>query len=53
MLAENVSYGTLDPLEAFVLMMIDDGDPKDRKMRSNFMDPTHHYFGLALAKHKY
>jgi hypothetical protein len=32
MLAENVCFGSLNPIEAIVLMLIDDGD-NSRKMR--------------------
>ena len=53
MLAENVCYGTLNPLEAIILMLIDDGDPKERKMRENLLDPIHRYVGFATNRHKF
>ncbi len=52
MLAENVSYGSVDPIEAIILMLIDDGDPENRVMRSNILDPTHRFIGMAQDKHK-
>jgi hypothetical protein len=52
MLAENVGFGSKNPMEAIILMLIDDGDPKDRKMRRNLLDPSHKYVGFALGKHK-
>lgn len=50
MLAENVLYGTQNPIEAIMLMLIDDGDEM-KKMRENLIDPTHKMFGMATGKH--
>ena len=35
------------------MMLIDDGDPSDRKMRENLLDPTHRFIGFAGGKHKF
>ena len=52
MLAENVCFGSSHPVESIILMLIDDGDPTDRKMRENLLDPSHKFVGLATGKHK-
>lgn len=51
MLAENVLFGTLNSIEAIILMLIDDND-KDRKMRENLLDPSHKMFAMAFSYHK-
>eukprot|EP00347_Sterkiella_histriomuscorum_P022639 403337718 len=53
MLAENVAFGSYQPLEALILMLIDDGDIQDRKMRENLLDPAVRYIGFSTGKHKF
>jgi len=53
MLGENVCFGTHNAFEAIILMLIDDGDPLERKMRSNILDPNHRYVGFATGRHKF
>jgi len=47
-----VSFGSKNPMEALVLMMVDDGDSGERKMRENLMDPSHRAAGFAVGGHK-
>lgn len=53
MLAENVCFGTTIATEAIIMMLVDDGDPSDRKMRENLLDATHKYIGFSTGKHKF
>jgi hypothetical protein len=52
MLAENVVFGTKNPVETFILMIINDSDPDERKMRGNLLDPSHKRIGFAVGNHK-
>lgn len=53
LLAECVSFGSLHPTESLILMLVDDGDPSERKLREHLLDPKHRYFGFAIGKHKF
>ena len=52
MLTENIIYGSMNPIECLILMLIDDGDSEHRKMRENLLDPSHRFLGFATGKHK-
>ena len=52
MLAENVLFGTRNPIEALILMLINDGDQEFRKMRDNLLDPAHRNFAMSVGNHK-
>ena len=53
MLGENIAYSTSNPIEAIILMLIDDGDNRHRTMRSHVLDPTHRMIGMASGPHKF
>lgn len=64
MLSENICYGTSNPLEAIVLMILLYSDQEVLGSKNsltttvrltgaleNFLDPNHHLFGIAMGKH--
>jgi len=53
MLGENIAYSTSNPVEAVVLMLIDDGDYINRTMRSHVLDPSHRMIGMSSGWHKF
>ena len=56
MLSEVVGFGTQNPTEALILMMLINNDNSAHgddftKTLDNFLNPIHKQFGFALAKH--
>ena len=65
MLSESVCYGTSNPIEAIVFMILLYSDQEALSLTNNsttalrltgglenFLDPNHHLFGIAMGKHK-
>ena len=65
MLSESISYGSSNPIEAIILMILLYSDQEALNLKTNssatlrltgalenFLDPNHHLFGIAMGKHK-
>jgi hypothetical protein len=65
MLSESISYGSSNPIEAIIMMILLYSDQEALGLKNNsstsirltgalenFLDPNHHLFGIAMGKHK-
>jgi len=51
LIAENCDYGNAEPLDIVMSLLIDDGIAS-LGHRKNILNPTLHYVGIAIEKHK-
>jgi uncharacterized protein YkwD len=49
--AENIHYGDCEPIFIVISLLIDDG-VRSRGHRKNILDPSFHFTGVAIGKHK-
>lgn len=49
-LAENIAYGSFDPRQIVISLLIDDGVP-DRGHRKNILDPCFQFVGVSFGNH--
>ena len=66
MLSESISYGSSNPIEAIILMILLYSDQEALNLKTNssatlrltgalenFLDSNHHLFGIAMGKHRH
>ena len=49
-IAENIDYGSFDPRQIVISLLIDDGVP-DRGHRKNILDPCFQFVGVSFGNH--